>query len=213
MERSIAETTAVIDSLPAGSLPRAPSMAQLGIVAVRRSDRQSAERWLAELVPHSGQFHWVLMDRVLGMLAAFLGDESAARTYFKQGRSIAARGQIRPELLRIEGELALLNREPAERIERLKSEMRALHLSDADYLESRWQSGVSRPKGAPAGLSRREIEVLVLVAKGRTSREIADELSISEKTVTNHLTHIFTKANLENRAAAAAFALRHGLVT
>ena len=67
------------------------------------------------------------------------------------------------------------------------------------------------PSTYPAGLTAREVEVLRLVAKGRTSSEIAIELKIKEKTVAHHLTHIFNKTNSENRAAAAAFAIRHGL--
>jgi DNA-binding CsgD family transcriptional regulator len=64
----------------------------------------------------------------------------------------------------------------------------------------------------PAGLSAREVEVLRLVAAGRTNREIAVALSIAEKTVERHITHILTKANLANRAAAASFATHHGLI-
>jgi len=67
------------------------------------------------------------------------------------------------------------------------------------------------PSTYPAGLTAREVEVLRLVAKGRTSSEIAIELKIKEKTVAHHLTHIFNKTNSENRAAAAVFAIRHGL--
>ena len=63
----------------------------------------------------------------------------------------------------------------------------------------------------PAGLTAREVEVLRLVAAGLTSGEIARELKISEKTVAHHLTHIFNKTSSENRAAAVAFAIRHGL--
>jgi DNA-binding NarL/FixJ family response regulator len=63
----------------------------------------------------------------------------------------------------------------------------------------------------PAGLTEREIEVLRLVADGLSNREIAARLVISEKTVTNHLTAIFNKTGVANRAAAAAFAIRHGL--
>jgi predicted ATPase/DNA-binding CsgD family transcriptional regulator len=63
----------------------------------------------------------------------------------------------------------------------------------------------------PAGLTAREVEVLRLVVRGLTSGEIALELKISEKTVAHHLTHIFNKTSSENRAAAAAFAIRHGL--
>ena len=64
----------------------------------------------------------------------------------------------------------------------------------------------------PAGLTAREVEVLCLVAKGLTNMQIAQELVLSEKTVATHLTHIFNKTNSENRAAAVAFAMRHGLV-
>ena len=63
----------------------------------------------------------------------------------------------------------------------------------------------------PAGLTAREVEVLRLVARGLTSGEIALELKISEKTVAHHLTHIFNKTSSDNRAAATAFAIRHGL--
>jgi predicted ATPase/class 3 adenylate cyclase/DNA-binding CsgD family transcriptional regulator len=63
----------------------------------------------------------------------------------------------------------------------------------------------------PAGLTAREVEVLRLVARGLTNNEIAGELRLSEKTVAHHLTHIFNKTTSENRAGAAAFAIRHGL--
>jgi DNA-binding NarL/FixJ family response regulator len=62
------------------------------------------------------------------------------------------------------------------------------------------------------GLSPRETEVLVLVAKGMTNREIGENLHIAENTVKNHLRNILEKLQLNNRAQAAAFAVRHGLV-
>jgi DNA-binding NarL/FixJ family response regulator len=62
-----------------------------------------------------------------------------------------------------------------------------------------------------AGLSGRELEVLRLVAQGRTNREIAATLFLSENTVARHLTNIFNKTGVENRAGATAFALRRGL--
>jgi len=63
----------------------------------------------------------------------------------------------------------------------------------------------------PAGLTAREVGVLRLVARGLTNSEIAKELRLSEKTIAHHLTHIFNKTTSENRAAAAAFAIRHKL--
>ncbi|MCA1831749.1 MAG: LuxR C-terminal-related transcriptional regulator [Actinobacteria bacterium] len=62
------------------------------------------------------------------------------------------------------------------------------------------------------GLSTRELEVLRLLATGATNRSIAGDLMISEKTVASHLSHIFTKLQLESRAAATAYAYEHGLM-
>jgi len=63
----------------------------------------------------------------------------------------------------------------------------------------------------PGGLTEREAEVLALVATGRTNREVAAQLVISEKTVASHLSHIFTKLDISSRAAATAYAYEHGL--
>ena len=64
----------------------------------------------------------------------------------------------------------------------------------------------------PGGLSAREVEVLRLVAAGLTNREIADALTISERTVDRHVSNIFTKLDVSSRAAATAFAYEHGLI-
>jgi len=69
-----------------------------------------------------------------------------------------------------------------------------------------------RPVQLPAGLSEREAEVLRLVAAGRTNREIADVLFISERTVHRHVSNIFVKLGVTSRTAAAAFAFEHELV-
>ena len=62
------------------------------------------------------------------------------------------------------------------------------------------------------GLTAREVQVLRLVAEGRTNRAIADVLGISEKTVARHMSNIFTKLDLSSRAAATAYAFQHGMV-
>jgi DNA-binding CsgD family transcriptional regulator len=63
-----------------------------------------------------------------------------------------------------------------------------------------------------SGLTAREREVLALVATGKTNREIAVELLISDHTVRRHLQNIFVKLGVPSRAAATAFALRHALI-
>jgi DNA-binding NarL/FixJ family response regulator len=76
-----------------------------------------------------------------------------------------------------------------------------------DELSARWATP-ERPRG---GLTGREVEVLRLVASGRTNRDIAAELVLSEHTVARHVQNIFTKLGLRSRTAAAAYAYEHGL--
>jgi len=68
----------------------------------------------------------------------------------------------------------------------------------------------SRPR--PSGLTEREVEVLQLIAGGLTNNEIASELFLSAKTVSRHLSNIFTKIGVSSRAGATAFAFEHRLV-
>ena len=71
----------------------------------------------------------------------------------------------------------------------------------------------SRSRGVwPAGLSDREVEVLRLVAGGLSNRQIAATLVFSPRTAERHVQHVYTKIGVSIRAAAAMFAMRHGLV-
>ena len=72
--------------------------------------------------------------------------------------------------------------------------------------------GQPRPSGETHGLSQRELEVLRLVAAGKSNREIASALVISEHTVARHLQNIFAKLGLSSRTAATAFAFENDLV-
>ena len=79
---------------------------------------------------------------------------------------------------------------------------------DLDSLRNRAPGATA----AAAGLSVRERQVLSLIASGRTNREIAVELGISEHTVARHLSNIFGKIGVSTRTAAGAFAFENGLV-
>ncbi len=90
----------------------------------------------------------------------------------------------------------------------LAAQERAMVLSPATTMTA---LAATPSRTYPAGLTAREVQVLRFVANGLTNAEIAEELRLSEKTIAHHLTHIFNKTTSENRAAAAAFAIRHGL--
>ena len=69
-----------------------------------------------------------------------------------------------------------------------------------------------RPTRSTGGLTARELEVLRLVASGKTNREVATDLVISERTVARHVSNIFDKLGVPSRAAATAYAYEHGLI-
>ncbi len=75
---------------------------------------------------------------------------------------------------------------------------------------------LSRPSDRPPTedpLTEREVEVLQVVAKGKSNQEIAEALRISEATVRTHVSNILTKLHLASRTQAALYALREGLAS
>jgi HD-GYP domain-containing protein (c-di-GMP phosphodiesterase class II) len=96
----------------------------------------------------------------------------------------------------------------------LRAEVRAGRL-DSDAVEAVLGAAghrVRRRRDGPAGLTPREVEVLRLLARGLSNKEIAERLVISPKTVGNHAEHIYAKVNASTRTAASLFAMQHGLL-
>jgi DNA-binding CsgD family transcriptional regulator len=77
---------------------------------------------------------------------------------------------------------------------------------------ARIEAAARRSPAAPGGLTPREVDVLRRVATGRSNREIATDLVLSEATVARHVSNILTKLDVRSRSAATAFAYEHGLV-
>jgi predicted ATPase/class 3 adenylate cyclase/DNA-binding CsgD family transcriptional regulator len=122
-----------------------------------------------------------------------------------------------PELADLEGRLA--TKLEVERTKELFAEGAAFGL-DAAAMYARQQidaarrapsPGVREPR--PGGLSRRELEVLRLLAGGRSSAEIATELFISTRTAEHHIQNIYTKIGVSNRASATRWAVTYNVVT
>lgn len=139
-------------------------------------------------------------DAVDGWVRAGMPFErSAARLLLARALLATGReGRAREEAARARGEFEELGAEHA--------------AADAAGLE-RQLGPVNGDAGWPAGprLSAREQEVLALVAQGLSNKEVAGRLFLSEHTVKRHLANILTRLGLPSRAAAAAYAVRHGL--
>ena len=94
----------------------------------------------------------------------------------------------------------------------LAAALRTFHELGAAPAERETAALLDPTPGHPSGLTEREVEVLRLVARGRSNTEIAAGLVISEKTVARHLSNIFTKLDVGSRTAAAAYAFENRLV-
>jgi HD-GYP domain-containing protein (c-di-GMP phosphodiesterase class II) len=96
----------------------------------------------------------------------------------------------------------------------LRAEAKAGRM-DGDVVESVLGAAghrVLRRREGPAGLTAREVDVLRLVARGLSNKEIGARLVISPKTARNHIEHIYVKIGVSNRAGAGLFAMQHGLL-
>jgi predicted ATPase/DNA-binding CsgD family transcriptional regulator len=227
----VAEATACQDELEAmlAALPdKIPPPEPLGYLmqtALLLGEDGRLARHQAQLVAFRGRFTDMLVDRLLGEIATRQGDLAAARESLAQAEATARREGLAPELARTleaRADLALAagGRDAPGSAMLLLAEASAIYLRTGNrsrrrQAEERLHVLARRRQGRPVlpgGLSGREAEVLRLVAAGRSNREIAAALSLSEKTVGNHLTNIYGKIGVENRAAAATFAAQHGLV-
>ncbi len=222
-----AELEGLVEQMPIGSLPCAPALEFLGLAAIGLGDRERGGRRYRRLLAYSRQLHYFLTDRIMGMLAAFGREWAAAEAHFAAAAGLARQRGLRPELaltLLESARMRLARGEARDREQALADLGEALDLfatlgmtrAEADARALMARAKPERSEGAPArlpgGLTVRQVEVLRLVAEGQSNREIAGALGVSEKTVINHLTAIFNRIGADNRAAATAFAFRHGLI-
>jgi DNA-binding NarL/FixJ family response regulator len=103
---------------------------------------------------------------------------------------------------------------PEQAADGLRGQVRSGGL-DGDSVEAVLRAGGLRAaarRSGPAGLTERQVEVLGLVARGMSNREIADRLAISSRTAEHHVQDIYLRIGASTRAAAALFAMEHGLL-
>jgi DNA-binding CsgD family transcriptional regulator len=105
-------------------------------------------------------------------------------------------------------------RDAGDAAEELRGEARAGRL-DAEVVEAVLGAAghrAARRIEAPAGLTKREIEVLRLIARGCSTKDVAARLVISPKTAGTHIEHIYSKIGASTRAAASLYAVQNGLL-
>jgi DNA-binding CsgD family transcriptional regulator len=203
------------------------SLAYLTDACAALGDEATAALVYPELEPHAGTNvmigHLVscygAADRYLGMLATTLGEWERAEEHFERAMGLNRRMAAATWLAHTQFQYARLllarGRGERERAEALLGEAATLaeRIGLAALLSRVRALGSPRPAVAyPDGLSPREIQILGLVARGLSNREIGRALSISEHTAANHIRSILGKTGCANRTEAASYAHRHGLV-
>lgn len=164
--------------------------------AMSREDPLEMTRLLGEWIP--------------GMQVLFMGNDADAR-------------EIRPEYLPVYLGMKtlgfVLKSGGSERIiHAIRLVERGAFVCEMDVIRNiltrltHWANAAPSPSALVGQLSDREVEVLQLVANGRSNREIAGELFLSEGTVKIHVSHIMTKLDIDRRTELVRFALSNGLV-
>jgi DNA-binding CsgD family transcriptional regulator len=162
-------------------------------------------------------------SRYLGMLATTMERWEDAERHFTDALTMNARMGARPWLAHTQFQYAVMlstrnqpgdhARATALRLEALATArelgMRVLEARITGQQEH--TASAPMPQDLPEALSPREVEVLRLIAVGKSNRDIADTLCISLNTVATHVRNILTKTGCANRTETAAYALRHGV--
>ncbi len=224
------EAAGVVLSSPY-AIPRYAMGARTGLalMAVQRGDGTAAAEQYAYLKAASGTLRAldvVTVDRILGLLCHTMGDLDKAGEHFEDALTFCRRALYRPELAwtccdyadtmqqrNAPGDggkaMSLLDESLA-----ISTElgMRPLMERAQERLD-RLVSTAPEPPDYTSGLSQREVEVLRLVALGKSNREIGEELVISEGTARRHVSNIYQKIGVNNRSEATSYALREGLLS
>jgi DNA-binding CsgD family transcriptional regulator len=211
----------VIDRLlgePGGPVQRCRLLPAAVDVLVASGDVDRARETASELASLALPFGCTALDAMAaqasGTVELAAGDAAGALPYLRKAHLLWTRAGSPFERARVQvltgRALATLGDVESSRreLEAARSTLRQLGARPAaDEV-----SDLLAPRMLPAGLTAREVEVLRLVASGRSNAQIAATLVLSDKTVARHLSNIFGKLHVGSRTAATAYAFEHGLV-
>lgn len=220
----VVESAATMVLAASNATPLVSNLARLGLglMAVVREDVEAAREHYVGLGLAAGSYLFLSVDRVLGLLAQTMGDLDQAVAHFEDARDFCRKAGYRPDLAwTCHDYVATLVQRggPGDqgKVESLLDEALSIatELGMTPLVErvAALQKAMGfEPAGSPAhpgGLTQREAEVLAHLAQGMTNREIARELVLSERTVQRHISNIYAKINVRNRAEATTFALSY----
>jgi DNA-binding CsgD family transcriptional regulator len=230
------EAARIILSSP-GALPIIAQQARAGLalLAVKRGDSCMAREQHNALKAMKGTMvrGIIGVDRLLGLLSGTLGQYDQAGAHFDDALVYCSRAGFRPEYAWTAFEYAnalVQGKPPAgkQRAAPLAQDRAWALLGEALSISTELGMGplLSRAitlrkqieaegnlSAYPDDLTSREVEVLRLVALGRTNSQIAEQLVISRNTVLHHVSNILSKTGAANRTEAAAYAIQQGLLT
>ncbi|MGH2600455.1 MAG: helix-turn-helix domain-containing protein, partial [Dehalococcoidia bacterium] len=231
--RALFETLSADDFAAQSRWPWGPVPVWLVEICASLGDRDHAAVLYDMFLPYAGR---VLVFEVavlcygaaahyLGMLAATMERWDVAEAHFEDALAMHARMGARPLLAHTRREYAamLLKRRAPGDAGRARGLIAAATATYDELGMDVWaakargllegaQVGAGRAAAYPAGLTEREVEVLRLLAAGRTNPEIAERLVLSAGTVARHTANIYAKIGARGRAEAGAFAVRSGLM-
>jgi DNA-binding NarL/FixJ family response regulator len=220
-KRAEALLLAALDGLQTAAVVAVPIRVQLVDAALAAGDLALAERTAGELsevaVATGTTLHRAQADFAAGKVLLAQGDPEAATRLRASARAFAECGApLAACRARLALARSLVDRERGIAVTEARSALQAFDrmgaTSEADeaaaFLRELGVKGRTGPRDG-AVLSRREQEVLGLVAEGLSNAEIADRLFISVKTAGNHVSSILTKLGVRSRTEAAAYALLH----
>ena len=204
-------------------------------MAVLGRDVELAQEQYSALQSSAGtQFNSLNGDRVLGLVAQTMGEYEKAAEHFEDALAFCRKAGYRPELAWTCCDYAeLILQHP--NTNELQGGTRAAPTYQAEgatatalleegmsiaaelgmpplierisALQESATAGLQSASAYPNRLTQREVEVLLYLSQGKTNREIAGELVLSERTVQRHISNLYAKINVRNRAEATTFAL------
>ena len=239
LDTAKAPAEAVLSSSSATPFYTYAANISLGLIAVERGDAAAAADQYSALKPYRGTMlapgiWWTSGDRMLGLLTHTMGDLDQAAVHFEEAVVFCRRAGYRPELAwsccdyanmlmaRAHGHATGSGRtgggDSAKALALLDESLSiATDLGMRPLVErvnqriEQVQALPETPPAYPDGLSHREVEVLRLIASGKTNLEIAEGLVIAEGTARRHVANIYEKIGAANRVEAASYAAQHGL--